>query len=202
MKGSQSFGDQQSSSGPGEWRGKHALVYLIGSVILRTGQPGQHQASCQALHSTSHSTLSAANLGGQTSLQPAAAAAVPAKRPPNQKQFICVGEFQLANKLALLSEMYDSDVKPVDLRRAWSDPAHAFDEHVRAAVAKLYTYLPATQTCYGFLSCWYVTWLVCCPLGDRAQLYISAPLLASTRYTSWAPAVTTRGALSWLQSMR
>lgn len=47
----------------------------------------------------------------------------------------------------------------------------------------------------GFISTYDTTWLVYCPPDDRTVLYISKAI----RSVNVAPAMTTRGAISWLQ---
>ena len=57
------------------------------------------------------------------------------------------------------------------------------------------------RLCYGFITCWYATWLVFCPPKKRRRLYLSDPFLAATRSPPPAGgrAATTYGALAWMQ---
>ena len=58
-------------------------------------------------------------------------------------------------------------------------------------------YLVARRLEFGFIGCYYATYLVWRPLDDDLSLYISKPFL----YNSSHPQATTLGALSWLQDL-
>ena len=58
-------------------------------------------------------------------------------------------------------------------------------------------YLVARRLEFGFLSCYYATYLVWRPLDDAQRLFISEPFLYDTAH----PQATTLGALSWMQTL-
>jgi hypothetical protein len=111
-------------------------------------------------------------------------------KPPAKRRCICVGEVKRPG--ALLSSTKDLP----DLVAAYHQQ-HS-DQHQQAVVAaikQIYTYLQLWRMCYGYISCWFGTWLVYCPPRDRGTLYVSQAYSAS----SAGPAVTVMGALAWLQ---
>jgi hypothetical protein len=69
----------------------------------------------------------------------------------------------------------------------------ALEDSVLRIVTQLFTYMAMTGVAFGWLSCWYATWLVHRP--TEKVMLVSRPFL----HDSAGPGVTVMGALSWLQ---
>ena len=107
-----------------------------------------------------------------------------------RRRCICVGEVKVPAKLMV------SPGEPVDLVAAWN----AGEKQARAVVAQLFTYMQVWRMCYGFVTCWFGTWLAYCPPQKRSQLYVSHGIPSTSAHTPGAPAMTTMGALAWMQN--
>eukprot|EP00877_Chromochloris_zofingiensis_P000313 jgi/Chrzof1/10282/Cz04g35160.t1 len=133
-------------------------------------------------------TAAAAAAASASSAAAGAAAAVE-EGPAKTQHSILVGQVEMACMLMV-------DQQPKDLVEQWEQG----QQPVQAVIAQLFTCMQVQQVCYSFLSCWFATWLAYCPPQDRGTLYLSEPVLAETKHLrGTAPAVTTRGAISWLQ---
>ncbi|KAG2487587.1 hypothetical protein HYH03_013866 [Edaphochlamys debaryana] len=88
-------------------------------------------------------------------------------------RFLCVGEVREPEVL-----MSDAST-PIDLLGAYHDPGRAFHHQAQEAVRQVFTHMQLWGLCYGFISCYHVTWLLYCPGQQRTCLYVSAPFLAS-----------------------
>ena len=120
------------------------------------------------------------------------------EQAPVRRRCICVGEIKAPQKLIR------ADGVPLDLVELWNRSASTDDSPVhrtvRAVISQLFTYMQLWKLSYGFLSCWFWTWLVYCPPKGRTQLFISTPLPASRCHAPpHGPAATVIGALAWLQ---
>ncbi|PNH05089.1 hypothetical protein TSOC_008675 [Tetrabaena socialis] len=116
----------------------------------------------------------------------------------HKRRCVLVGEIKTVQRLM---EQVD---KPMDLRGAWSDASHRqHHAQARAVISQLYTYMQVWRICYGFISCWYGTWLAYCPpaAAEHGILYLSNAFLASTQHPALdgAPAATMLGAVAWVQ---
>jgi len=111
-------------------------------------------------------------------------------KPPAKRRCICVGEVKRPG--ALLSSTQDLPDLVAAYHQQHSDH---HQQAVVAAIKQIYTYMQLWRMCYGYISCWFGTWLVQCPPRDRGTLYVSQAYSAS----SAGPAVTVLGALAWLQ---
>jgi hypothetical protein len=104
---------------------------------------------------------------------------------------VCVGEVMRPGVL-----LPDGDATaPPDLVAAWRDSHHPLHAAARAVVSRVFRNMQLWRMRYGFISCWFATWLVCCPADGkhRGSLYVSPAYKADdTR-----PSVL--AALAWLQ---
>ncbi|KAG2445030.1 hypothetical protein HYH02_008898 [Chlamydomonas schloesseri] len=126
-----------------------------------------------------------------------------AEPQPTQQQwhrFVALGEVKNAQTLM------EDERTPIDLLNAWQQEDARYYTLARAVLSQVYTYMIAGGICYGFISCWFATWLVYCPPNNRRVLYLSDSFLASTAASTPPPggaarstAPTAYGALSYMQ---
>jgi len=107
-----------------------------------------------------------------------------------KRKAACVGEVKKAAKLARLAG--DQGVHPIDLLEAWGDEHHRLHEQAVGVIGQIFTYLVSWEIFYGFVSCFFGTWLVFVDLKHRQGMYVSHVYLA----TSASPNVTTTAALA------
>jgi hypothetical protein len=116
---------------------------------------------------------------------------VPGEEGQDRERCICVGEVKRPGVLLL----HGGTTAPPDLVVAWQDSHHPLHVTARAVLSQVFRYMQLWRMCYGFISCWFATWLVCCPADSthRNNLYVSAA------YKSIDTRPSVMAALAWLQ---
>eukprot|EP00195_Chlamydomonas_chlamydogama_P003793 CAMPEP_0202920538 /NCGR_PEP_ID=MMETSP1392-20130828/76909_1 /ASSEMBLY_ACC=CAM_ASM_000868 /TAXON_ID=225041 /ORGANISM="Chlamydomonas chlamydogama, Strain SAG 11-48b" /LENGTH=679 /DNA_ID=CAMNT_0049614039 /DNA_START=98 /DNA_END=2137 /DNA_ORIENTATION=+ len=87
------------------------------------------------------------------------------------EQYAVVCEVKVPGKLMSASK------QPVDLVRGYNEPSEPKHQTIRRAVVQLHTYMVSMQLEFGFLSCYYATWLAWRPLNQPNCILFSAPFL-------------------------
>lgn len=185
-----------SSSRASGTRADVALVVnedLVGRP--ESGSPGAEVAGPSAAAGPSVSVAAAAD--------PAAAAADSAAADLAVSRFVAVGEVKRYGK------MVHPDGKPLDLIDLFQKEPPAAGQNkdprlqrsMRRIMRQLFTYMVVTGVEFGWLRCYFFTWLAWRPLeGSQSHLYLSRPFGHRDVHQPWVRSgVTAMAALSWLQ---
>lgn len=106
-----------------------------------------------------------------------------------------VRRIALVSELKRLGKLVDADGNPLDLHRL----SREGNASVCRMLDQLFTYMVLTRVEFGWLSCFYFTWLAWRPLSDPDCLHLSKPFRHDTSAVSGG--VTTMAALSWMQDL-
>ena len=101
----------------------------------------------------------------------------------------------VVSEVKRLGKLVNADGNPLDLHKLFME-GH---KSVRRMLNQLYTYMVLTGVEFGFLSCFYFTWIAWRPLSSPDCLHLSGPFRHDTSAASGG--VTTMAALSWIQDL-
>jgi hypothetical protein len=116
---------------------------------------------------------------------------VPGEEGQDRERCIVAGAVRRPGVLLL----HGDATAPPDLVVAWQDTQHPLHVTARAVLSEVFRYMQLWRMCYGFISCWFATWLVCCPADSthRGNQYVSP----AYKPDDTRPSVL--AALAWLQ---
>jgi hypothetical protein len=101
----------------------------------------------------------------------------------------------LVSELKRLGKLVDAFGNPLPLHQLFKEGCIS----VCLMLNQLYTYMVLTGVEFGFLSCFYFTWIAWRPLSSPDCLHLSGPFKHDTSAASGG--VTTMAALSWIQDL-
>ena len=101
----------------------------------------------------------------------------------------------VVSTLKRVGKLVDANGNPLDLHQLF----RAGHISVRWMLNQLYTYMVSTGVEFGFLSCFYFTWIAWRPLSSPDCLQLSGPFKHDTSAASGG--ITTIAALSWIQDL-